>query len=123
MTNAATKLTLAGALEKIRGCALSSVEFVMDYVQFWFDGACLTAFPPPAVDRGSGILASGERGYRDLLCGQIGCLVERTEVNDQRVTIAFEGGAAVSISLLDHDYRGPEALQSWLDKKDCFWVV
>jgi hypothetical protein len=117
------KQTLAEGLGTLVGHALSSVEFVADYVQLWFDGPCLTAYTQPVVTWESEGISSGQCGYRDILCAQIGCRVERTEVDKQRVSIIFESGAVVSISLRDDDYRGPEALQFWLDKKDPIWVV
>jgi len=115
--------TLSEALGKLVGHVLSSVEFVADYVQLWFDGSCMTAYTLPNVSQGSESLSSGQPGYRDALCRQIGCRVKRTDVGDQQVSIVFESGAAVSISLRDDDYRGPEALEFWLDKKDRVWVV
>jgi|HubBroStandDraft_1064217.scaffolds.fasta_scaffold135262_1 hypothetical protein len=122
MTNAPTNQTLADALGNLAGHALSSVEFVADYVQLRFDGPTLTAYTAPTVSWGSESHVWGEPGYRDALCRQIGCRIERTAVDDQQVSIAFESGATVLISLRDDDYRGPEALQLLLDK-DRIWVV
>jgi hypothetical protein len=116
------KQTLADALGKLVGHELSSVTFVRDYAQFAFDGPSMNTYTMPTVACGSENLSQGQPGYRDALCRQIGCRVERTEVDDQRMSIVFEGGAAVSISLRDEDYRGPEALQFSLDDK-CDWVV
>jgi len=123
MTDTPLKQTLADALQELVGHALSSVEFVADYVQFWFDGPCLTAFTSPTIASGFESFNPAEPGYRDGLCRQIGCRVERTEVDDQRASISFANGAVVSISLRDEDYRGPEALEFCLDKKDRIWVV
>jgi hypothetical protein len=104
------------------GHDLSSVTFVRDYIQFAFDGPRLNAYTAPAVSFGAESLSLGHPGYRDCLCKQIGCRIERTEVNDQRVAIIFEKGAVVSISLRDDDYRGPGALELQLDK-DRIWIV
>ncbi len=125
MTNEPTHLTLAEALGRIVGTALSSVTFVADYVQFDFDGHGLTAYTSPTISLGSEHLKSEQSGYRDALCRQIGCRVERVEVNDQNVSVMFEGAAAISISLLDEDYTGPEALQFLLnqDRPERIWVV
>jgi hypothetical protein len=114
--------TLADALKNLVGRELSSVTFVRDYVQLGFDGPGMSAYTMPTVACGSEDLSLGQPGYRDSLCGQIGCKVERTEVDAQQVAIVFEGGAVVSISLRDEDYRGPEALDFSLDDK-CSWVV
>jgi hypothetical protein len=115
--------TLADALAKLVGLDLSSVTFVRDYVQFEFDGPTMSAYTMPTVEFGPESLSLGQGGYRDILCKQIGCRVERTEVGNQRVSIVFESGVAFSISLRDDDYRGPEALEFWLDRKDKIWVV
>jgi hypothetical protein len=116
------KQTLADALGKLVGNELSSVTFVRDYVQLAFDGPSMHAYTTPSVACGSEVLSLGQPGYRDVLCKEIGCRVERTEVDNQRLSIVFENGVAVSISLRDEDYRGPEALRFSLDDK-CDWVV
>jgi hypothetical protein len=84
------KQTLAEALGTLVGHALSSVEFVADYVQLWFDGPCLTAYTPPVVTRESEVINLGQSGYRDILCAQIGCRVERTEVEFSRAARLFQ---------------------------------
>jgi hypothetical protein len=122
MTNSPKNQTLAEALGNLTGRVLGSVEFVADYVQLRFDGPSLTAYTPPTVSRGSEIHIWGQPGYRDALCRHIGCRVERTAVDGQQASIVFESGAAVSISLRDDDYRGPEALQLSLDE-DHIWVA
>ena len=123
MTDTPMKLTLADALEKLVGQDLSSVTFVRDYVQFAFDNGGMNAYTAPTVACGSESLSLGQTGYRDSLCRPIGCRVERTWVDDQRVSIIFESGVVVSISLREEDYLGPEALEFSLDRKDCIWVV
>jgi hypothetical protein len=122
MTDTLMNPTLADAIGKLVGHALSSVEFVADYVQLRFDGPTLTAYTPPTLRCGSERHIWGQAGYRDALCRQIGCRVERTAVEHDQVSIAFEGRAMVLISLRDNDYRGPEALQFSLDK-DRIWVA
>jgi|SRR5579862_2121774 len=123
MNDAQTKLTLAGVLGKLVGRELSSVTFVRDLIQLAFDGAGLNAYTLPTVTCGSERLTVKQPGYRDCLCEQIGHRVQRTEVDGQCVSIVFENGPVVSISLRDDDYRGPEALEFWLDRRDCVWVV
>jgi hypothetical protein len=114
--------TLSDGLHELMGHVLSSVEFVEDYVQLRFDGACLSAYTLPVVTWGAGTLAFGESGYRDVLCRQIGCRLVQTDVDDTVVSMIFESGATVSISLRDEDYRGPEALQLSLDQSR-IWVA
>ena len=122
MTNVPVHPTLAEALEKLVGSALSSVTFVADYIQFAFEGPGLTAYTLPIVSSGSERLESGQLGYRDSLCKQIGRCVQRVEVDDQHVCVLFKEGAAISISPLDKDYTGPEALLFSLDQQR-IWVV
>jgi len=114
---------LADALKALVGEQLSSVEFVADYVQLWFDGPCLTAHTPPTVSRGDEKLMWGDLRYRDALCEQIGRVVEHTLANGEKVAIVFDNGATISISLREQDYRGPEALEFWLDRKERIWVA
>ena len=52
---------------------------------------------------------------------KLGCVVERTEIDSQQVSIVFENRATVSISFHDDDDRAPEALEFRLD--DRIWVV
>jgi len=123
MTNSSKNQTLAEALEKLVGRELSSVTFVRDYVQLAFDGAGLSAYTTLTFTYDRESLSSGQPGYRDSLCRQIGCRVARAEVDNQNVSVVFENGAIVAVSLRDDDYRGPEALQFSLDIKDRTWVV
>jgi len=115
--------TLADGLKTLVGEQLSSVEFVADYVQLWFNGPCLTAHTPPTVSSDGNNLAWGDLRYRDALCEQIGRSVERTLVDAEQVAIVFDNGASVSISLREEDYRSSEALEFWIDRKDRTWVV
>src|ERR1051326_2940008 len=99
-------------LDVIRGEALSSVEFVQDYVQLRFDGATLTAYTRPHLSVAGKIFSWGDQGYRDALCAEIGMLVRNTDVEGGKgISIIFEDGAILNISLRDEDYRGPEALE------------
>lgn len=123
MTDIPTRQTLADALGRLMGSELSAVTFVRDYVQLAFDGPNINAHTPPVVTCGSQSVSAGQPDYHDSLCRQIGCVVERTAIDDQQVSIVFENGATVSISLRNDDYRGPEVLEFWLDRKDRIWVV
>lgn len=104
-------LTLGQALCEVEGEVLSSVEFVHDYVQLHFDGKTLTAYTLPAIELERAPLSSGQPGYRDGLCREIGQRVVRAEAHDEAVSLSFESGAIISISLREQDYKGPEALQ------------
>lgn len=104
------------------GCELSAITFVRDYVQLAFDGPNMNAYTAATVSCGAESFRLGQPGYRDALCKPIGSRVARVEADDERVSISFEDGTTISISLRADDYRGPEALQFSLDN-DCIWVV
>jgi hypothetical protein len=115
--------TLAEALHELKDRALSSVEFVQDYVQLRFDGPCLTAYNLPAITLQESTVSWGEPRYRDLLCQQIGRRVQAAEVIDgEHVSLKFEEDAVLKISLRTQDYRGPEALQ-FISNPNCIWVA
>jgi hypothetical protein len=104
--------TLAEAVQLLEGEQLSSVEFVQDYVQLRFDGPCLTVYTiAQTVTRNNSFIAWGEPGYRDALCNPIAHKVKQTLVVDsERLSLTFDDDSVWSVSLLEGDYRGPEAL-------------
>ena len=112
---------LTDSMAEVLGRLLSSVEFVQDYVQLRFDGPYLTAITLPVVTRGSQTLRSEDAGFRDALCAQIGQEVAKVDVTAKRLQLSFVNGSTVTISLLDDDYQGPEALN--YITQDGRWVV
>jgi hypothetical protein len=46
---------------------MDSVIFVMDYVQFTFNGPRLSAFVLPTIERDGMVFRWGDPGYRDVL--------------------------------------------------------
>ena len=121
MTHTEQDRTLADGLRKLIGSKLSSIEFVMDYVQLRYDGPTLTAYTTPTVVRDNDKYAWGGSGYRDALCDQISHELRQVEV-DEQVRLTFDDGVSVLISLRDEDYTGPESLHFSLDK-DHWWVA
>jgi hypothetical protein len=51
----------------------------------------------------------GDHGWGDSLCARIGVVVRSASCSDQRLQVGFEDGATISVSLMNEDYRGPEA--------------
>jgi hypothetical protein len=96
-------------LDSIVGEQLSSVEFVQDYIQLHFDGPTITAFVLPTVHLSRKRLGFGDSGYRDELCARIGRKVVLAEFDSVAVTVRFDDGAEINISLRDEDRVGPEA--------------
>src|SRR5690349_8489251 len=118
-----TVQSLAIALRELEGKALSSVEFVQDYVQLRFDGPTLTAYSPPSIGVKESIVKWGDRCYHDVLCEQISHrVVETGVIEDKEVSLRFEDGATLRISLHQEDSRGPEALE-FVSGLDRIWVA
>jgi hypothetical protein len=97
-------------IAEIAGRSLSAVAFVQDYLQFQFDGPCLTALTPPVFRMGAGVVLPGNVGYRDALCSAIGVEVASVRVTDEEVQIEFVNSSSICVSLRAEDYVGPEAI-------------
>jgi hypothetical protein len=99
-------------LRQIVGEQLSGVTFVMDYVQLQFNPPpILSAFTPVSVRIGATSWRSGDDQFRNRLCEQITKIVKSVKVLEgDAFEIEFEDASAISISLKDADYVGPEAL-------------
>ena len=97
-------------LKRLENHQLSAVVFVQDYVQLQFDGPCLTAYVWPIVRDGARTFGHTTPGYRDALCGLIGCVVEQTtEASNDKLALSFNNGVAVEVSLKESDREGPES--------------
>ena len=112
---------LSSAIGQLKGRVLSSVEFVHDYLQLRFDGPCLTAYTHPTIDHTDGRAIWGGPGYRDRLCEQIGATVTDAWANEAEVSIGFDSGTVISVSMNDDDYTGPEAVQ-FASEDGSLWV-
>jgi hypothetical protein len=101
---------MAPPFERLRGEQLSSVTFVQDYLQLAFDGPALSVFTPVSVRSSSITAASGDGNFRNALCGQIAKIVaDVTLYSGDALTIRFEDGSQIEISLKPDAYTGPEA--------------
>jgi hypothetical protein len=97
-------------IANLRGRELSSVEFVRDYIQLRFDGPVLTAYTLPTITAGEKVIVSGAPGYRDSLCARIGTSVRDVSIQEgEAITLRFEDGVEVQISLRPESYTGAEA--------------
>lgn len=100
------------------GEELNAVSFVMDYVEFHFNGPILRALTNPVV------VVRGERfgfpapGSRDALCSLIGEKVQSAQVlPGQRIELTT--GNCTLVIPLDQDSRvGPEAAHFVPTRKD-----
>jgi len=94
----------------IEGQELTAVEFVGDYLRLRFDGPLLTLYAWPHVLLEDFSLAFGQPEYRNALCAQIGEMVAKAELKElDSLTIEFESGTVIALSLREEDLDGPEA--------------
>jgi hypothetical protein len=96
-------------LEAVVGEQLNAVTFVMDYVQFHFNGPGLTALNHPVVEfRGVHTQFPGP-GSRDALCSLIEQSVESVEQREGvHIKLIFRSGHRLIIPLDPGSYIGPE---------------
>lgn len=97
-------------ISAIEGQELIAVEFVADYVRLRFDGPLLTLYAWPHVLLADFSIAFGEPEYRNALCAQIGEMVATATLTElDSLTIEFESGTVIALSLREEDLDGPEA--------------
>src|SRR5918998_4538252 len=97
-------------LARLMGQELDTVSFVRDYVELRIDYSILRALTEP-----SGILDSrpwrlGDESGADILRRYIGLTVVAAEViGDDRISLVFDTGDTIEVSLRHEDRAGPEA--------------
>ena len=97
-------------IESLAGEILSAVAFVMDYVEFHFNGPVLRAFTNSVVEALGSQIAFGQPGSRDALWSLIGAEVGTVEVRDEDfIRITFTDGRQLTIPLAQASRTGPEA--------------
>ena len=110
-------------LNTIVGEYLSSVEFVMDYVQLRFCGPCLTINAPIVVTVMGTRFKQGSPCYRGRLCERIGQTVQRAfTVDDEKIIIEFRDHSEVEISLKPEERVSPEAAE-FVDREKQIHVI
>jgi hypothetical protein len=91
---------------------LNVIAFVMDYVEFHFNGPRLTALTDPHVRIGSQTWTFPRPGSRDALCALIGRTVQVVSIKtDEHILLDF-GEATLIIPLDEDSLSGPEAAHS-----------
>jgi len=94
----------------IEGQELTAVEFVTDYLRLRFDGPMLTLFAWPHILLAEFSIAYGEPEYRNALCAQIGEMVAKASLEEMdALTVEFESGTVIALSLREEELSGPEA--------------
>ena len=97
-------------MSALEGQELTAVEFVSDYVRLRFDGPMLTLYAWPHVLLSDFSIAFGEPEYRNALCAQIGETVATAKLEEfESLTVEFESGTVIALSLREEDLDGPEA--------------
>ena len=94
----------------LEGQELTAVEFVADYLRLRFDGPLLTLYAWPHVLLADFSIAFGEPEYRNALCAQIGEMVATAKLEElDSLTVEFESGTVIALSLREEDLDGPES--------------
>jgi hypothetical protein len=97
-------------ISAIEGQELTAVEFVGDYLRLRFDGPMLTLYAWPHILLADFSIAFGEPEYRNGLCAQIGEMVAKTALEElEALTVEFESGTVIALSLREEELDGPEA--------------
>lgn len=102
---------------------MSSVEFVMDYVQLRFASATLTCVTLPTLAIAGRSWSWGEPGYNDQLIGRIDHRVKAASIQPGKsINITLDDDSVIQVSLKDDDYVTAEAarLQS---ASGAWWVL
>lgn len=99
------------SLRAIVGAKLSSVEFVMDYLQLRFDGPYLTCVTQPEIRQGGVCHNWNDPRYCTVLRQ---CITKKVigayVIEREEICVSLVGGVDIVISLRDEDYRAAEAV-------------
>lgn len=97
-------------ISAIEGQELTAVEFVSDYLRLRFDEPMITLYAWPYVLLSDFSVAFGEPEYRNAVCAQIGEMVAKASLEEMKVlTIEFESGTVLGLSLHEEDLEAPTA--------------
>jgi hypothetical protein len=97
-------------IDSLVGEELSAVSFVMDYVEFHFNGPVFRALTHPVLSDRNLEIRFPSLGSRDALCGLIGQTVSKVIVlKGEAITLQFERGASLRVPLDKASRMGPEA--------------
>jgi len=101
---------IVSPLQTVVGEYLSSVNFVMDYLQLDFSGHGFTMNSWPTITIENRTLAHRDAGYKDALCSLIGeTASEVDEYWDTGLRLQFKSGSYINLSLrVERDFPSPE---------------
>ena len=115
---------IVSPLQSVVGEYLSSVTFVMDYLQIGFSGYGFTMNSWPTITMQSRTLAYEDGGYKDALCSLIGeTVTEVDEYWDTGLRLQFKNASYINLALkVGHDFPCPE-VASFSTPKRSFAIV
>lgn len=97
-------------IESLVSEQFNAVSFVMDYVEFHFNGPVLRALCNPVLVYQGRRARFPDAGSRDALCSLIGSDVASVDVREHdRIELRTKQGHVLTIPLDDASYRGAEA--------------
>ena len=97
-------------IRSLVGESVSGVAFVMDYVEFHFDGRVLRALSNPILVGDGSRATFPEVGSRDALCSIIGRTVTEVVVDeDVEIRLTFDSPQTLIVPLAPDARVGPEA--------------
>lgn len=93
------------------GEELTSVEFMQNSLALHFGDKTMFLNAWPLIADSEGIsIGYGEPGYRDAVCFVLGLEIEKaTYTEGVELTMEFDGGAVIALSLREEDMESPEA--------------
>ena len=98
-------------IESLKGEELNAVSFVMDYVEFHFNGPVIRALTNPKIETETKQYQFPKQGSRDALCSFIGKAIQSVIIEEGvSLTLVFLKNERILIPLDDDSYIGPEAM-------------
>lgn len=100
-------------LTAIVGEYLSSITFVMDYLQIGFSDYRFNMYSWPVVFMGNQTFSRANNGYKDAICSLIGeTLAEIEEYLDKGLTLGFKNASSIVLPLrVGKDFPSPEVAE------------
>ena len=97
-------------LEDMIGEEVNGVCFVMDYVEFHFNGPILRALSTTTLSGPTGSWSFPGPGSRDALCSTIGSVVTDVEIVDGvEIRLVLDNSEALTVDLRESARSSPEA--------------
>ena len=97
--------------EELIGEKLSSVTFVVDYLQLSFDGPTISVYNPITIKNGNIATRFRDDEFKNQICLLIAKVVKQVTLSEKEsLSVFFEDDSQIHISLKESDYTGPEAI-------------